>query len=91
MLSERAAKKYFADEDPMGKIITRNGNESFEVTGIFEDVPENSHIKFDFLFSYETLKNTYDSYQTSWGWYDFYTYVLLKPNTDVAALQNEVE
>jgi putative ABC transport system permease protein len=87
LLSERAAKKYFNDEDPMGKTITRNGNESFEVTGIFEDVPENSHIKFDFLLSYETLKNTYESYETSWGWYDFYTYVLLKPNTNVQDLQ----
>ena len=65
------------------------GHESYEVTGIFEDVPENSHVKFDFLLSYETLKNMYDSYQTSWGWYDFYTYVLLKPNTDVALLQNK--
>jgi len=89
MLSEWAAKKYFADEDPMGKVITRNGNESFEVTGIFENVPENSHIKFDLLLSYETLKNTYDGYETSWGWYDFYTYVLLKPKTDVAALQTK--
>jgi len=89
MLSERAAKKYFNGADPMGKIITRNGNETYEVTGIFEDVPENSHVRFDFLLSYETLKNTYDSYQTSWGWYDFYTYVLLKPNTDVESLQDK--
>jgi putative ABC transport system permease protein len=89
MLSERAAKKYFNDVDPIGKIITRNGTESYEVTGIFEDVPENSHVKFDLLLSYETLKNTYDSYQTSWGWYDFYTYVLLKPNTDVESLQDK--
>ena len=89
MLSERAAKKYFNGADPMGKIITRNGNESYEVTGIFEDVPENSHVKFDFLLSYETLKNTYDSYQTSWGWYDFYTYVLLKPGTNVESLQTK--
>lgn len=87
LLSERAAKKYFNDEDPIGKTITRNGNESFEVTGIFENVPENSHIKFDFLLSYETLKNTYAGYETSWGWYDFYTYVLLKPNTSVDRLQ----
>ena len=89
MLSERAVRKYFGTEDPIGKIITRNGNESYEITGIFADVPENSHIKFDFLLSYETLKNFYDSYHTSWGWYDFYTYVLLRPNTDVDALQNK--
>jgi putative ABC transport system permease protein len=88
VISQRAAKKYFASEDPIGKIIRMDGQENYEVTGIFEDVPENSHIKFDFLLSYQTLDNkTRNDSQTSWGWYDFNTYVLLEPGTDVATLQ----
>ncbi|SHG80246.1 putative ABC transport system permease protein [Chryseolinea serpens] len=88
VLSEQAARKYFGDEDPLGKTITYAGEENFEVTGIMANVPENSHIRFDLLLSYQTLKEHYsDHYQTSWGWYDFYTYVLLKPGTDVKALQ----
>lgn len=89
MVSKSAARKYFGDEEPLGKIITLAGVAPFEVTGVFGDIPENSHIKFDFLFSYETLKNFYGSYQDSWGWYDFYTYVMLKPQTNVAVFQKK--
>ena len=89
IISERAARKYFGDEDPINKVISRNGREaSFQVTGVFEDVPENSHIKFDFLISYETMNAwTQNASETAWGWYDFYSFVLLKPGTDVKALQ----
>jgi len=55
---------------------------------VFADVPENSHLKFDFLLSYETInKQTNDQSATSWGWYDFYSFVLLQPGTDVKNLQ----
>jgi putative ABC transport system permease protein len=89
ILSQSTARKYFRDEDPIGKRLRLNGEDnSLEVTGIFQDVPENSHIKFDFLVSYETLNaRTENQSETSWGWYDFYSFVLLKPGTDVNALQ----
>ncbi len=88
VISQRAAKKYFGEEDPMGKTISWDGNRKFEVTGIFENIPDNSHIKFDFMFSYETLnKETQNASETEWGWYDFNTYVLLQPGTDTKALQ----
>jgi len=89
IISESTARKYFSNEDPIGKRLNANGRElSLEVTGVFQDVPENSHIKFDFLVSYETIDAMTDNAsETSWGWYDFYSFVLLKPNTDVKALQ----
>lgn len=88
VISQRAAKKYFAAEDPLGRIISMDGQDKYEVTGVMEDVPENSHIKFDFLLSYQTLDaKTHNDSQTNWGWYDFNTYVLLEPGTDAAALQ----
>jgi putative ABC transport system permease protein len=92
VISQSAAKKYFGDKDPMGKTMSWNGDRKFEVSGVFEDVPVNSHIKFDFLFSYETLYDpnvpvTENPAETAWGWYDFNTYVLLRAGTDVAALQ----
>lgn len=92
VISQRAARKYFGDQDPIGKIINWNGENRFEVTGIFEDIPDNSHIKFDFLFSYQTLnRHTKNQSETSWSWYDFNTYVLLEPGTDVSALQHKWE
>ncbi len=88
VISQRAAKKYFGDADPIGKTIAWDGTRKFEVTGIFRDIPENSHIKFDFLLSYRTLTNLAgNEAETSWGWYDFNTYVLLAPGTDSKALQ----
>ena len=88
VISTRAAKKYFGEEDPMGKTISWDGNRKFEVTGIFENLPDNSHIKFDFMYSYETLnQETKNDSETNWGWYDFNTYVLLQPGTNATALQ----
>ena len=90
VISERAAKKYFGDEDPMNKRFQLGNFGEFMVTGVFKDVPENSHIKFDFLLSYQTLNNASDnSSETSWGWYDFNTYVLIKDGTEMTQLQEK--
>jgi putative ABC transport system permease protein len=92
VLSERAVKKYFADEDPIGKTINWDGTRKFEVTGVFENLPENTHIKFDILFSYATLnRETNNESEKAWGWYDFNTYVLLQPGTDYKALQSKFD
>jgi putative ABC transport system permease protein len=81
-------RRYFGSEDALGKRLKINGGDVVEITGVFEDVPENSHLQFDFLVSYETLnKQTEDQSATSWGWYDFYSFVKLKPDTDVKKLQ----
>ncbi|MEJ0029597.1 MAG: ABC transporter permease [Bacteroidota bacterium] len=77
-----SGEKYFGDEDPIGKIMNMDGDTPFEVTAVFEDVPENSHIRFDFLLSYATInKWTKDAAETTWGWYDFYSFVRLRPGT----------
>ncbi len=88
VVSESAALRYFGDVDPIGKTMIYNGQIAFQVTGVFRDVPENSHIQFQFLVSYATInKWTENNSETAWGWYDFYTFVLLKPGTDVKQLQ----
>ncbi len=58
VLSRTMARKYFGDGDPMGRelIIPSQGNRALQVSGIMEDVPANSHLHFDFLASYVTLK-----------------------------------
>lgn len=88
VISESAARRYFGEEDPLGKTMIGNGRQAVQVTGVFRDVPENSHIQFQFLISYATINHlTKNNSETSWGWYDFYTFVLLKPGTDVRQLQ----
>ncbi|MEZ4896113.1 MAG: FtsX-like permease family protein [Saprospiraceae bacterium] len=97
VLSESMAKKYFGEEDPIGKkLVSRDAdrNRTLEVSGVFKDLPANSHLIVPLLISYNTLTalvqesgNTSNPTETSWGWYDFYTYLLLRPHTDVAALE----
>jgi putative ABC transport system permease protein len=56
VISERTAKKYYGDQDPIGKTFKRGISEEYTVTGVFKDVPVNSHIKFDFLLSHSSLE-----------------------------------
>ncbi|MCI0696540.1 ABC transporter permease [candidate division KSB1 bacterium] len=98
VISETMAKKYFGDEEPMGKRLTvrdPQGTWTYEVTGVFHDYPRNSHLIIEYLVSYATLGkiirsawgDTTNATETSWGWYDFYSYVLLKPGADWKALE----
>ncbi len=94
LLSESTAKRYFGSNDPVGKTITLStewaGGE-YMVEGIFKDAPENSHIKFDFLFSIPKLLSNDQFKWGSWYWTNFYTYLLLKPGTDADQLEDRLQ
>lgn len=51
VLSSSTARKYFGENNPIGRIITLGESESFTVTGVFEDLPSNSHLRFDLVLS----------------------------------------
>jgi putative ABC transport system permease protein len=88
LLTESMAKKYFGDEDPIGKFLTFQGNTNLAVTGILSDVPLNTHFQFDFLVSFETLREFYNgTIPDSWYWNPCWTYLLLKDRSDVPSLQ----
>lgn len=74
VLSQSMAEKYFGRQDPVGKIIEREGDRSYEVTGVMEDIPANSHIRFDALISGSSLPAEFGS----WGNYGVFTYVVLQ-------------
>jgi putative ABC transport system permease protein len=64
VLSESMALKYFGDKNPMGKVMkVGSSREDFQVTGVMKDVPENSHLHFDFLASFITLKGLFRYYR----------------------------
>ena len=78
LLTESMARKYFGNEDPMGRFLKFQGQENLKVTGILEDAPLNAHFQFDFLVSFTTLKSFYDGqYPEGWYWNPCWTYVLL--------------
>jgi len=97
VISESFAAKVFGKESPMGKFIQMDdddrNSELCEVTGVFKEVPENSHIKFNILISYPTLyhrKGGMGRYETNWNQKDFYTYILVRPGTDMTRLESQL-
>jgi putative ABC transport system permease protein len=89
VLTASAARKLFGTEDPIGKRITHFDADTnfFTVTGVLADVPENSQLQFDGLFSFNTLYKP--DWMNWWGgnWLD--TYFELAPNTDMAAMEKK--
>ena len=51
VLTESMAKKYFGNDDPIGKLLNMDNRIDYMVTGVMKDVPKNSHFHFDFLGS----------------------------------------
>ncbi|WP_299256275.1 ABC transporter permease [uncultured Aquimarina sp.] len=88
VLSETTAKKYFGDQNPIGKSlkITEEGYNS-TVTGIMKDFPKNSHIQADIILSLTTFtQNLEKDLDTQWGSYDAAAYILVNPNINTKQL-----
>jgi putative ABC transport system permease protein len=88
-ISESMARKYFGDEDPMGRqLAVDSSNYLVDVVGVFRDVPDNSHFHFDLLASYVREKS-FDPANKFYLWEDFghYNYVRMRPGADAKALE----
>jgi len=93
ILTESMAKKYFGSEDPLGKTLEIDQWDPKMVTAVIKDLPENSHFKFDFL---AVLKYFDDNDQpidinSIWGWYNFYTYIKLRPAAKIADVDKKIQ
>lgn len=98
VISESTAQKYFGKPDVLGEqLVVKDPDlfQSYQITGVFKDYPANSHLAIDYLVSYATLSrnvaqvwgDTTNATETSWGWYDYYTYFQLKPGADVESVK----
>jgi len=87
-ISESIALKYFGDQNPIGKTLSRDNKLNFKVTGVFKDFAENSHMKIDIALSYPNLWDVYGrDIENSWGDSGFYTFFILVPGTDMDAFK----
>jgi len=87
VISQRMAFKYFGSANPLGKTLNINQAE-YEITGVIEDSPENTHMKYDLIASLKTLSNW--SEMSNWHSTMFYTYLKLKPNVEIEEFSQQV-
>lgn len=95
VLTEKIAKKYFGDEDPLGKMIETGAGNSYSVTAVIEDLPINSHLRYDALLSGATIAerqgvDNFNSMEPVRFWnIGVYTYILLNKNADIQAIYDK--
>ena len=78
VMTASSAKRYFGDEDPMGKFIRYETGFPLKVTGVIEDVPAQSHFTFDFLTPMSTVRKMFKgNLPKTWVWNPCWTYLLL--------------
>ncbi len=90
VVTESMAKKYFGIDNPLGKTLTFKNWKDFVVSGVVEDIPDNSHIQFDFISPIETLFERYN-WMKGWRIPHFFTYLLLEKKVSVLVLAPKVQ
>jgi putative ABC transport system permease protein len=90
VLTKAVAEMFFGKTDPIGKTLTnygRNDTTVLVVTGVLENVPQNSQLQFDALVSFSTIARP--EWMNNWGGNWLNTYLELAPNTDIAAVEKK--
>jgi putative ABC transport system permease protein len=90
VISKTLAEKYFGkDVQVVGKTM-KTVYDLYKVTGVIEDVPKNSHLRFDMLISISTILKGDNDGHDNWGGFNNFTYVLLKPGTSAEAFNKKL-
>lgn len=87
VINQTMAKKFFGDENPIGKSLRMNNEQDFIITGVFKDLPENSTFQFQWLAPMANVDNK-QPWMTNWNANWARTYVQLEPSASVAAINN---
>lgn len=90
VLTESTAIKYFGTVDAVGNLLKIDNSDEVMVTAVIEDVPPNSQFRFDMLLSMSTFHEARPNIFDSWGYVDFYTYFVLKPNSDIENIRSQI-
>jgi len=89
VVTESTAKRYFGNENPIGKTLQAGSDTSlYQVTGVIQDCPSNSQVKFDFLASFSSLDLI--GYEKTYWDANYTTYFLLKDEASIARLQAKI-
>ncbi|WP_373511601.1 ABC transporter permease [Persicitalea sp.] len=85
VLTQKLAQKFFGSADALGQTLRTNDTTSYNVTGVMEDVPKNSHFRFNALLSL----NSQQQQANDWGGFFVSSYVTLAPGTDPKIIENK--
>jgi putative ABC transport system permease protein len=89
VISEEIAKKYFGNENPVGKMIQVNKS-PIAVRGVMAKLPEHFHLEANYLMPIAAAQLPKERME-SWRWQQFYTYIKLKPGANAPALQSKFQ
>ena len=88
VITESAARRYFSSLDIIGKTLVVNDTVNYKITGVIKDMPRLSHFNFDLFMPVSELEA---GRNPSWVNYNFQTYLLLKPGTDVRGFEKQLD
>jgi len=88
VLTESMATKYFGAEEAVGQVLKVDDQYTFNVTGVVQDIPLNSHLRFDFLASFLSLKQIEGGWKyNNWYWPPMYTYAKIPEAMDIKSVE----
>ena len=91
VITKSLAKKYFGTKNSAVGQTLKTVYDVYNVTAVIEDLPQNSHLRFDMLISMATFLKENPPNQYSWGNFGYFTYVVLKPGADANAFNNKLK
>lgn len=90
VLTKSAAHRYFGDKNPIGEILNYSDFIDYTVVGILKDLPGKSHLDFEVVANYESMRNVNNHMFTHWGNHSTVYYLKLRPDADSQQMGNKI-
>jgi len=89
MLTEEMSEKYFGNKNPVGRVLNVDGLGDLKISAVLRNVPENSHLKFDFIVPFELLRRLNEPID-GWGRFRYYSYIMLHKSAEHASVRDKI-
>ena len=91
VISEAIARKYFGEEEPIGKVLRLENEKDYTVSGVMEEIPRNSHFRYDILATLTDADRIFGAQaMTDWGWRNMVTYLQVQENFSQTSFENKL-
>ena len=90
VMTRSMSERYFGDENPLGKSLNINNKYELTITGVMEDVPSNSHVRWEFLVPFEFMLEVWEYPEGLWSSNSFRTYIQLKPGISEEDVEKKI-